>query len=138
MSGSTIWRKMREWLAPSTRAASMSSRGSSEMKLCSRNTPIGSEKHRWANHTSATRCTPTSSSLTGGSTVTLPIETPWVNRRSSGTSAICSGTICSAKMPMNTHEAPLNGIQASAYAANAARARANSTVGTVIMREFMK
>ncbi len=32
-SGSTILRKMRKWLAPSTRAASNRSRGSCEMKL---------------------------------------------------------------------------------------------------------
>ena len=61
MSGSTICRKIREWLAPSMRAASMSSPGSSEMKLCSRKMPIGSEKQTWANHTVANCWAPTSS-----------------------------------------------------------------------------
>ena len=42
-SGSTIERKIRRWLAPSTRAASISDSGSCAMKLCSRNTASGSE-----------------------------------------------------------------------------------------------
>ena len=42
-SGSTIVRKIRRWLAPSTRAASISDSGSCAMKLCSRNTASGSE-----------------------------------------------------------------------------------------------
>ena len=42
-SGSTMRRKIRRWLAPSTRAASISDSGSWEMKLCSRNTASGIE-----------------------------------------------------------------------------------------------
>ena len=118
------------------RAASMSSPGSSEMKLCSRKMPIGSEKHTWANHTVAKRCAPMSSGA--GMTTVSPMLTPSENRRSSGTSAICSGTICRAKMPMKIQFAPRKGIHAMAYAANAARASANSTVGTVITTEFRK
>ena len=50
-SGSTIFRKMRKWLAPSTRAASNRSRGSWAMKLCSRNTASGSANIVCAIHT---------------------------------------------------------------------------------------
>ena len=41
-----------------------------------------------------------------------PMLTPSENSRSSGTSAICSGTICSAKIPMKTQLLPRNGIHA--------------------------
>ena len=41
-SGSTIERKIRKWLAPSTRAASIRDCGSWAMKLCSRNMASGS------------------------------------------------------------------------------------------------
>ena len=41
-SGSTILRKIRKWLAPSTRAASMRSRGNCAMKLWIRNIANGS------------------------------------------------------------------------------------------------
>ena len=41
-------------------------------------------------------------------------------------------------MPMNTQFAPRNGIQAMAYAAKAAKASANSTVGTVMTTELRK
>ena len=44
VSGSTILKKIWPWPAPSTLAASMSSRGISETKLCSRKIASGSAK----------------------------------------------------------------------------------------------
>ena len=139
-SGSTIFRKMRKWLAPSTRAASIRSRGSCAMKLCSRNTASGSANIVCAIHTgryghlmmesfpamgTVGMCTPKSSKC--------PVKSC-----SSGSSAICSGTTCSAKMAKNTNVLPRNGTQASAYAAIDAIASGNSAPGIVITNEFTK
>ena len=91
-------RKIFGWLAPSTRAASIRSPGSCEMKLCSRNTASGRAKQVCANHTWANFCSSTRSQA--GIRVTPPRVTPVEKNFSSGTSAICSGTICNAKIAM--------------------------------------
>ena len=112
-SGRIIRRKICPCPAPSTRAASMSSLGISAMKLCRRNTASGSAKITCAIHTVAKLCSrPRSSS--GGNTVTSPIDRPREKRLSSGTSAICSGTICSANTAMNAMLRPGKSIHANA------------------------
>ncbi len=56
----------------------------------------------------------------------------------SGMSAICSGTICRAKMSTNSEPEPLNLIHAKAYAAIVARAIGNSVAGIETTSELTK
>ena len=64
--------------------------------------------------------------------------TPPVNSCSSGISAICSGTICSAKMMKNSPSLPRNRTQASAYAAIAASASGMMVAGIVMASELTR
>lgn len=61
-----------------------------------------------------------------------------VNICSSGMSAICSGTICSAKISTNRKFEPLNLIHANAYAAMDAMTSGNSVAGIAMASEFTK
>ena len=56
----------------------------------------------------------------------------------SGISAICSGTICSAKIATNKKLRPLKSIQANAYAARQARNTGAITAGITMMIELTK
>ena len=114
----------------------MSSLGISAMKLCSRNTASGSAKMTCAIHTVAKLCSrPRSSS--GGKIVTSPIDMPREKRLSSGTRAICSGTICRANTAMNAMFRPGKSIHANAYASIEATASAKNTTGIVMASELM-
>lgn len=61
---------------------------------------------------------------------------PSENRLSSGTSAICSGTICRANTKMNRALRPLKSIHANAYAAKAAITIGKTVAGIVIASEL--
>ena len=69
---------------------------------------------------------------------TLPMCTPVLKKRSSGTRASWSGTTWSPKMRKNSALLPRNGIHASAYAAMVASASGNSVPGIETTREFTK
>jgi hypothetical protein len=107
-SGRTTLRKICEWLAPSMRAASMTSEGSSRMKLCSRKIASGRPKIECAIQTCTIVLTPSSSH--GGMIVMPPMWRPRLNSDSSGMSAIWSGTTWSAKMPMYSRFRPRKSI----------------------------
>ena len=68
----------------------------------------------------------------------MPRCAPPENSWSSGTSAICSGTTCSAKMTKNIASLPRNRTQASAYAAIEAIASGKSVAGMVIASELTR
>ena len=72
-SGSTILRKIRKWLAPSTRAASNRSRGSWAMKLCSRKIASGSANIVCAIHSGMKLVPPV------GHTQSPSTGTPWTS-----------------------------------------------------------
>ena len=123
--------------APSTRAASMTSLGISEMKLCSRNTASGSAKIACAIHTVA-KLWSTSRRSKPGKIVTSLIVRPRENRLSSGTSAICSGKIWSAKIATKSTNLPRKSIHAIAYAMSAATQSGTIVAGMVIASELRK
>ncbi len=99
-----------------------------------------SPKHVCANHSRVNPAVAglTPHSLQGRAMVIGPMVTPRLKKRSRGISAICSGTICSAKMPMKIQSRPRKFIQDSAYAAKAAKPTENSTDGIVITSELRK
>ncbi|CNL23542.1 Uncharacterised protein [Mycobacterium tuberculosis] len=66
------------------------------------------------------------------------IVSPSENRLSSGTRAICSGTIWSANTKMKSMFRPLKSIHANAYAASDAITIGNTVAGIVIASELMK
>ena len=93
------------------------------MKLCSRKMHSGSPKIVCAIHTAGK--------------VPLMPRTP-LKICSSGTRAICNGTICSANASANSAPEPLNLIHAKAYAAIVARAMGKSAAGIAMTSEFTK
>ncbi|CPU64383.1 Uncharacterised protein [Mycobacteroides abscessus] len=121
-SGMRTWKKIFTCPAPSTRAASTSSRGMSFMKLCSRKIASGSAKIECDSHT-------------GQNEPSMPQSTYWV---SSGTSVTWMGTIWSAKTATNSRLRPLKFTHANAYAASDASVIGMITAGSVMTRELTK
>ena len=102
------------------------------MKLCSRKIASGSAKIVCAIHT----CPYEPPAFRPSKSCTSPIDRPRENSDSSGTRAICSGTICSAKTAMKSTFLPLKSIQANAYAASAAIVSGKTVAGRVIAIEL--
>ncbi len=115
-SGRTTVVNRRVSLAPSSRAASRSSRGISAKKLRSRKIANGRPKPTW--------------------NTTTPMMVPKIPRspKSSdiGIRAICTGTTSSATTARNHQSRPLKSIQAKAYPAMAPMTMTRTVAGTVI------
>ena len=122
-SGMMMRKKICVWFAPSTRAASIISPGISLMKLCSKKMHSGRPKIVCAIHTAGNEPLICRTSL---------------KICSRGMSAICSGTICSAKINTKIAPDPRNLIHAKAYAAIVAMMIGNDAAGIAITSEFTK
>ena len=121
-SGMTTLRKIRRFEAPSTLAASIRSRGSAMKKFRIRKIPSGRP-----NAVCASQIPP------------KPLAIPSSRKRvSSGTSAICTGTIISATTTRKIVSRNGKEIHEKPYAASAATVNGRSVAGIVMIRLLTK
>ena len=116
-------RKIRTWPAPSTRAASISSLGHLLHEVVQQEDRQRQREDRVRDPHRPERAVQARTST---------------KSESSGISATCSGTICSAKIATNRKSRPRKSIQANAYAASDARVIGMSTAGIVMTKELTK